>query len=426
MYSSSDISSRKQPGPPPSTASCYICLEDGTDSELLRNCACRGEAGWAHVACLAKYANNKMQEPSVDTTAVWKNCILCKTPYTEKMGLAMAEACVKHYEDRPDTDDGRCWSLDYLATMNVKSGNTDAALKSYNRLLEIFKIATRQGRDVRAAELTVLGGITFVYMKKHRFKDAIATIERQIEIGIDLKGPNSSLVREKKQMLTMAHRMIGEGRVVDTAAELVRARQLFKDIQKRSNDTETRFASQIMVVHALRDDGQTEEATELLQNMISESRRSLGPDHPVTLQYQNLAKDYTRLEQTRLEQEVGGAETQAKDVWAVIDYEKKPAIHGQRVKVLKATKKDAGIYICQFKNRNGVSTKIKVVHDQFILDAGTAVAVHGLVASKVLNGSTGIIQWFDKEKCRYVVNVGKKAPVLIKSINLEPRRLIII
>jgi hypothetical protein len=214
--------------------------------------------------------------------------------------------------------------------------------------------------------------------------------------------------------------MIGEQRVVDTAAELVCARQRFKEVEKDNIDTKTKFGYQLVVVHALSEDGQTEEAIKQLQNMISESRRALGPDHPVTLQYENLAKKFA------LKHEAEGAETQAKDVWAVIDYEKKPAIHGQRVKVLKATKKDAGIYICQFKNRNDVSTKVKVVHDQFILDAGTAVVVHGLVSSKVLNGSTGIIQWFDKEKCRYVVNVGKKAPVLIKSINLEPRRLIII
>ena len=420
---SSDVYSRKQPGPPPSTASCYICLEDGTDSEgqpLLRDCACRGEAGWAHVACLAKYAVSKITEArrkpdhSVDAAAVWKNCILCKTPYVQNMGLAMAEACVKHYEDRPDTNEGRWFSLDYLATINVKLGNHNAALKSFNRLLEIFKIVTRQGRDVRAAEFKVLGGLTLAYMKRDQFKDAITTIERQIEVGIDLKGPNSSSIRERKKMLTMLYRMIGERRVVDTAAELVSARQRFKEVEKDNIDTKTKFGYQLVVVHALSEDGQTEEAIKTLQNMISESRRALGPDHPVTLEYQNLAKDF------RLKHEAEGAEIQKKNVWAVIDYEKKPAIHGQRVKVLKATKKDAGIYICQFKNRNDVSTKVKVVHDQFILDAGTAVVVHGLVSSKVLNGSTGIIHSFDKEKYRYVVNVGtKKAPVLIKPINLN-------
>ena len=47
----------------------------------------------------------------------------------------MAQACVKHYENRPDTDEGRWWSLDYLATINVDLGNNDAALKSYNRLV---------------------------------------------------------------------------------------------------------------------------------------------------------------------------------------------------------------------------------------------------------------------------------------------------
>ena len=144
-------------------------------------------------------------------------------------------------------------------------------------------------------------------------------------------------------------------------------------------------------------------------------RRVLGPDHPVTLQYENRAEDYC----TRMNQAAGGV-VQKITVWAVIDYEKKPAIHGRLVRVLKATKKDAGIYICQIYNQNGVLTKVKVVHDQFILDAVTTVVVHGLVASKALNGRTGIIRSFDKEKRRYAVSVEKKKNTLsIKPINLK-------
>ena len=344
------------------------------------------------------------------------------------MAMAMAKACVKIYEDCPDspeTNEMRWFALDYMAIINVDFGNYNDALKSYNHLLKSCEILAGQGRDVRRAEAKVLEGMMIVAMKEDRINDAIALLERNIEIEIDLEGPNSSIVQEKNQMITSLRSAIGEGRdhKVDTAAEVVRARQRYKELQEEDNPEETLWSHRT-VVRVLINDGKIEQATEQLEILLSDSRRALGPDHPTTLDFENYAKKFYA--SLKLKQEAGEAKTQKKDVWAVIDYEKQPAIQGRRVQVLKATKKDAGIYICQFKNRNGVSTKIKVVHDQFILDAGTAVAVHGLVASKVLNGSTGIIQWFDKEKCRYVVNVGKKAPVLIKSINLEPRRLIII
>ena len=67
-----------------------------------------------------------------------------------------------------------------------------------------------------------------------------------------------------------------------------------------------------------------------------------------------------------------------------------------------------------------MSTKFKVTQNQFILEAGTSVVVHGLVSSTDLNGSIGFICLFDKEKRRYAVSVGKKkAAVSIKPINLN-------
>ena len=34
---------------------CFICM-DGAEEGLVRGCACRGEAGFAHVSCLARGA----------------------------------------------------------------------------------------------------------------------------------------------------------------------------------------------------------------------------------------------------------------------------------------------------------------------------------------------------------------------------------
>ena len=158
---------------------------------------------------------------------------------------------------------------------------------------------------------------------------------------------------------------------------------------------------------------------EQFEKLVAESRQTLGPDHPDTQNYENEASLYR---QKRLQFGIsvaGTAATQKKEVWAVIDCEQKPAISGQRVKVLRKTK-DGQKYVCLIQNNKGVSTKFKVAQNQFILEMGTTVVVHGLVSSTDLNGSIGIICSFDKEKCRYGVSMEKKkTAVLIKPINLD-------
>jgi len=44
------------------TPTCYICLDDGPDElggEVMRDCSCRGSAGYVHLSCAVKYAEQK-------------------------------------------------------------------------------------------------------------------------------------------------------------------------------------------------------------------------------------------------------------------------------------------------------------------------------------------------------------------------------
>ena len=414
----------KQPGPPPPTASCYICLENSTDSKpLLRNCACRGDTGWAHVACLAKFATSKVTEaqrekdPSIDKSCkFWEfteNCILCKTPYMQNMALAMAEAFVKQYEHLPDTNELRCLSLYYLASSRYNVDDTDGALELYKGLLQTYGILTKTGVDVRMEEGNVHGSIAALFLKNNQFKNALTSIERQRELCVAVCGPNSLEVQRVTDMKDTMMERIGyeEGERShqrgDPAADLVLARKKFKEYWEdtRTTNRSKRFGLYLSLILALRKNKKHQECLEKCEELIAESRQIFGSDHPDTQKYENLAKHYRQLM-----------------VWAVIDCEQQSAINGQRVQVLRATK-DARKYICLIKNRNGVSSKFKVTPNQFILETGTRVKVQGLASSTYLNGIIGIIRSFDKEKRLYAVSVSvetmKTFVVPIKPINLN-------
>ena len=72
-------------GAPRTVSVCSICL-DSDPPPIQRGCACRGEAGLAHIDCMVKYA--KATEDR-DSGAAWMACGTCKQLFTGKMRQAL-------------------------------------------------------------------------------------------------------------------------------------------------------------------------------------------------------------------------------------------------------------------------------------------------------------------------------------------------
>ena len=94
---------------------CYICtqaLHWKTKEGLVRGCACRGTAGFAHVSCLAEQAKillAEAEENNKDTSPSWRRwhkCSLCEQDYHGVVACALSWACWKTYLGRPEA--GRC------------------------------------------------------------------------------------------------------------------------------------------------------------------------------------------------------------------------------------------------------------------------------------------------------------------------------
>ena len=105
---------------------CYIChqaLHRHTKEGLVRGCACRGTAGFAHASCLAEQAkilfaeaeeNNLDVEVKIERWNRWDTCSLCEQMYHSVVRCALGWACWKTYVGRPEADDTRFMAINQL------------------------------------------------------------------------------------------------------------------------------------------------------------------------------------------------------------------------------------------------------------------------------------------------------------------------
>ena len=77
---------------------CYICFEGDAEEGLVRGCACRGAAGFAHVSCLARQAKILVEDAEArdlddDKWDRWYTCGLCEQTYHGVVYCALGWAC---------------------------------------------------------------------------------------------------------------------------------------------------------------------------------------------------------------------------------------------------------------------------------------------------------------------------------------------
>ena len=93
-------------------ACCVICLDSRSSrfsgSLIQSGCACRGDAGLAHVACRVKAAEWQAAEKK---RKAWTHCQTCKQKFTGSMQLGLAEARWSQASGGPKRTGSRCRRL---------------------------------------------------------------------------------------------------------------------------------------------------------------------------------------------------------------------------------------------------------------------------------------------------------------------------
>jgi tetratricopeptide (TPR) repeat protein len=136
---------------------CYICTEAlhwKTKEGLVRGCACRGTAGFAHVSCLAEQAKilrEQAEENHSDDSQWhrWHTCSLCEQNYYGTVRCALGWACWKTYAGRPETD----WARRKAITM---LGNGLFATSHFADALSVQEAELCMKRRLGAPECKIL------------------------------------------------------------------------------------------------------------------------------------------------------------------------------------------------------------------------------------------------------------------------------
>jgi hypothetical protein len=175
---------------------CYICtqaLHWKTKEGLVRMCACRGTAGFAHVSCLAEQAkilyaegeeNNLGEKAMVPRWGRWDTCGLCEQQYHGAVLCALGWAVWKTYVGRQEGDWTRLTAMTML-------GNGLSAVKHCADALSVgeAELSIRQRLGTSENEMLITqNNLACTYEELGRREEALSLRQEVYSGRVKLNG----------------------------------------------------------------------------------------------------------------------------------------------------------------------------------------------------------------------------------------------
>ena len=271
---------------------CYICtqaLHWKTKEGLVRMCACRGTAGFAHVSCLAEQAKILCDEAEENTLGLkalnarlarWRACSLCEQNYHGVVRYALGWACWKTYLGRPERSKIRGMAMTEL-------GNGLSAVGDHEAALSVREAELAMMQRIGASQDVILvlqTNLAVTYAELGRHEESIS-LERDVysgreklsgeEHGSTLLAANNyavSLLKVKRfeeaklllrKKIPLARRVLGESHDLMLRMRKIYARALSEDAGATPDDLR--------------------EAVTTLEETERTARRVLGGAHPLAV-----------------------------------------------------------------------------------------------------------------------------------------------
>jgi Tfp pilus assembly protein PilF len=260
--------------------SCIICL-DGDPRPIQSGCACRGDAGLAHVECRAEDAAHRTKNRG-DVEGWWE-CGTCGQCFTGAMQLGLACAWWSTAQRLPEEDEQRMRAAENMASAFYQQGKHAEAETLY--------------REVLVVQRRVLG-------PEH--PDTLR-IAGNLAVSLDDQGKYAEAETMYCEVLVVERRVLGP----EHPDTLATAGNLAATLYSQGKHAEAeRMFQEVLVVqrwvlgpehphtlttagnlaNALGQQGKHVEAERIFHDVLVVRRRVLGPEHPLTfLAAENLA-----------------------------------------------------------------------------------------------------------------------------------------
>ena len=268
---------------------CYICtqaLHWKTKEGLVRGCACRGTAGFAHVSCLAEQAkilfaeaeeNNLGWEAQNLRWIRWSACSLCEQDYHGVVFCALGWACWKTYLGRPETDQVQWMAMTVL-------GNSLSSARCDEDALAVREAELSLQRRVGASEISNLvsqSNLAATYQRLGRLEKA-SSMQRDVYSGyLKIMGEEHSQTLSAAN--NYANSLVGLDHFEEAKALLRKVTLVARRALGEGNSTTLRLRW-IYAQSLYRNPGATlddlREAVTTLEDAARIARRVLGGAHP--------------------------------------------------------------------------------------------------------------------------------------------------
>ena len=291
-----------------------VTIDDG--APIQSGCACRGDAGLAHVACRVKAAERQAPEQG---SLLWQKCQTCKEAFTGTMQLGLAQAFFhkvwwgegeanEEWQDALLTmanalgAQGRYWEAEQLCreVLPVQQwgfGAEDPATLITASNLAIYLAqqgkdaeAERIQREVLAAQQRQIGeenpdtlvtamDLATTLSNQERHAEAGKLQREVLEIQqrkLGTEHPNTLMTAGN-----LANSLSNQGRHVD--AERMQREVLAARQRKLGADHPDTLLAACNLAGSLSDQGKHEEAERIEREVLAAQQSRLGADHPYTL-----------------------------------------------------------------------------------------------------------------------------------------------
>ena len=249
---------------------CMICLE--RDAQVLhQGCACRGDMGHAHAACLARQAG--FQYATVNMSA-WTHCRICRQLYTGAMQTQLAAAWMAETDHTPELCAERLHARLFQASARACAGFFTDALQQYRDLLPKFALVfgddgpwTLSARSFMATALIHSGA----------FQEALV-VQDQIMSTV-----RTDTVFWQDVVCSKADALIGLRRFDEASHMLAKVAEESRGF---AQEPRSDFAVNVLVRmgRCLESQSRYADAIELADQTLALARKTFGPRHPCTLE----------------------------------------------------------------------------------------------------------------------------------------------